>query len=94
MQKIIDDMMVRANSGAPNAYTRFVQNAIDVANNDVDDPFKNLTMIGNVKVYGGAYGWRTDGTGEAGDSLIKIPDEQGGLIAGNRFFALAKSAAK
>ena len=48
--------MARANTGPQNAYTRFVQNAIDVANNDVDDPFKNLTMIGDVEVYGGTYG--------------------------------------
>jgi hypothetical protein len=34
------------------------------------------------------------GTGEPGDSFVRIPDQQGGLIAGNRFFALAKSAAK
>ena len=94
IQKLIDEVVLKANTGGPNAYTRFVQNAIDVANNDVDDPFKNLTMIGDVEVYGGGYGWRTDGTGEPGDSFVSIPDEQGGLIAGNRFFALAKSAAK
>jgi RNA polymerase sigma factor (sigma-70 family) len=92
IQKIIDDVMARANTGPQNAYTRFVQNAIDVANNDVDDPFKNLTMIGDVEVYGGTYGWLTDGKGEPGDGFVRIPDEQGGLIAGNRFFALAKSA--
>jgi RNA polymerase sigma factor (sigma-70 family) len=92
IQKIIDEVIAKANSGPQNAYSRFVQNAIDVANNDVDDPFKNLTMIGNVEVYGGTYGWLTDGKGEPGDGFVRIPDEQGGLIAGNRFFALAKSA--
>ncbi len=92
IQRIIDDVLVRANSCRPNAYTRFVQNAIDVANHDVDDPFKNLTMIGNVEVYGGTYGWLTDGKGDPGDGFVRIPDEQGGLIAGNRFFALARSA--
>jgi RNA polymerase sigma factor (sigma-70 family) len=92
IQKIIDEVMAKANSGPPNAYTRFVENAINVANNDVDDPFKNLTMVGNVEVYGGTYGWLTDGKGEPGDGFVRIPDEQGGLIAGNRFFALAKSA--
>ena len=92
MQKIIDDVIAKANSGPPNAYTRFVEDAINVTNNDVDDPFKNLTMIGNVEVYGGTYGWLTDGKGEPGDGFVRIPDEQGGLIAGNRFFALAKSA--
>jgi hypothetical protein len=49
-------------------------------------------MIGNVEVYGGTYGWLTDGKGEPGDGFVRIPDEQGGLIAGNRFFALARSA--
>ena len=78
----------------PGAYTKFVQNAIDVTNNDVDDPFRNLTMIGTVDVAGGGYGWRTDGSGEPDDSFIKIPDEQGGLIAGNRFYAVAKFAAR
>jgi RNA polymerase sigma factor (sigma-70 family) len=92
IQRIIDEVVARANSCPPNAYTRFVQNAIDIANNDVDDPFKNLTMIGDVEVYGGTYGWLTDGKGEPGDGFVRIPDEQGGLIAGNRFFALAKSA--
>jgi hypothetical protein len=94
IQKLIDDVMMKANTGAPGAYTRFVQNAIDVANNDVDDPFRNLTMIGTVNVFGGGYSWLTDGRGEPGGSYVKIPDEQGGLIAGNRFYALAKSVAR
>jgi hypothetical protein len=94
IQKLIDEIMMKANTGAPGAYTRFVQNAIDVTNNDVDDPFKNLTMIGTVNVASGGYGWRTDGSGEPDDSFVKIPDEQGGLIAGNRFYAVAKFAAR
>jgi hypothetical protein len=94
IQNLIDDIMMKANTGAPGAYTKFVQNAIDVTNNDVDDPFRNLTMIGTVDVAGGGYGWRTDGIGEPDDSFIKIPDEQGGLIAGNRFYAVAKFAAR
>jgi hypothetical protein len=91
VRDVIDGVMSKANAGAPGAYAKFVQNALDVANGAVDDPFKGLTTIGGKAVYGGTYGWRKSGRGDPGGTQIKIPKESGGLIAGNQFYALLKN---
>jgi hypothetical protein len=90
VQTRIDDVMTQANTGAPGKFTKFVQNAIATAQTTASDPFASLTAINGVNVNGGAYFWRTEGHGGPGGNTLSIPDNLGGLIAHNRFYAIKK----
>lgn len=92
----IEDVMTKANTGSPGRYYQFVQNALEVAAADVNDPFRSLTSIGGVAVTGGAYGWRTEGSTSPGPNFVLIPKipvppfAVGGVLGGNQFYALRK----
>jgi len=56
------------------------------------DPFAGLKMIDDVEVTGSAYGWMTDDLQfHPGGNYVRIPDESGGGLGGNRFFTLRKT---
>ena len=56
------------------------------------DPFAKLTMIDEVEVTGSAYGWMMDDLQfHPGGNYVRIPDEHGGGLGGNRFFTLRKT---
>ena len=90
VQQRINDVMTQANTGAPGKFFRFVQNAITTAQTASADPFAGLTAISGVNVNAGAYFWRTEGHAGPGGNAVEIPDNLGGLIAHNRFFAIKK----
>ena len=90
VQQRINDVMTQANTGAPGKFTRFVQNAITIAQTQVSDPFASLTVINGVNVNAGAYFWRTEGMGGPGGNTLPIPDNLSGLIAHNRFYVIKK----
>jgi hypothetical protein len=90
VQKRIDEVMKIANTGKPGKYAEFVQLAIDSAKAKVDDPFKGITKVGGVPTIGGSYGWRTATAAGPGGDFVAIGDDQGGALAGNRFYTLKK----
>jgi hypothetical protein len=92
LQNLIDDVLTKANTGAPGKFHEFVTNAINVGSAAPDDPFKSLTSIGGVEVKPGAFGWRTEGSADPGGFFVKITGTPSGLIAGNQFYAVKKNA--
>lgn len=92
LRDLIDDVLQKANTGAPGKFHEFVTNAVSVGSAAPDDPFKSLTSVGGVEVKPGAFGWRTEGSAEPGGSFVKITGTPSGLIAGNQFFAVKKTA--
>jgi hypothetical protein len=90
VQKRINDVMTQANTGAPGKFFRFVTNAINTAQSPAADPFAALTVINGVKVHPGAYFWRTEGHAGPGGNTVEIPDNLGGLISHNRFYAIKR----
>ncbi len=87
-QKRIDELLNLANTGTPGKFSRFVSNAINVANSNVQDPFANVKKIGTVAVTGGGYGWRATRLADPGGNFVPIPTSLGGVIQGNKFYAL------
>ena len=85
----VDDILRHANSGTPGPYYRFVQHALAITYGGVSDPFARLQWIDGQPVRPGTYGWRREGSSAPGGSFIAIPRQQGGVIAGNQFYALA-----
>lgn len=85
-QSCIDAILERADTDPD--YQTFLDNAIQTANNPVTSRFADLTDIGGTAVKPGPYGWRTAGHGGPAGRMIAIPADQGGIIAGNQFFAL------
>ena len=58
------------------------------------DPFAALTNLppDSVEVTGMAYGWMTDDpVFHPGGNYVRIPDEFGGALGGNRFYTLRKT---
>jgi hypothetical protein len=55
------------------------------------DRFAGLTTIHGTPVTGRAYSWMTDkDCYQPGGSFVRIPDDLGGSLGGNRFFALRR----
>ena len=88
VQQRIDDVLNKAHTGPPGGFLQFVQNAINVANGGVNDPFAGVRNIGGVQVTGGSYGWHAAHTSDPGGRLIAIPASMGGVIQGNKFYTL------
>jgi hypothetical protein len=82
--------MTKANTGKPGKYATFVQSAIDIAQAEVDDPFKDIKKIADIDVTGGSYAWRQVDSADPGGKFIPIPKDKGGIIARNKFYALKK----
>ena len=56
------------------------------------DPFAGLTHLSPDDVTGSPYGWMTDDPAfHPGGNFIRIPDDFGGSLGGNRFFTLRKT---
>ncbi len=71
--------------------------ALDYIQSDAlpfDDPFLTLTNLppDAVEVTGSSYGWMTDDpVFHPGGNFVRIPDDCGGALGGNRFFTLRKT---
>jgi len=84
----IDDIVNRANTGAPGVYYAHLKMAIDTADSTVTDPFSAITSVGGVATLGGTWGWRKAGTAAPGGKLVAIPTASGGVILRNQFYTL------
>jgi hypothetical protein len=87
----IDDVMRRANTGAPGPFAQFVQDILTRVNSPVDDPQAGVMSINGIAVQGGTYGWKTAGAASPGPRFFAIPPELGGVLMGNQFYALLQS---
>lgn len=88
VQARIDDVLRRANSGAPGRYHAFVSMVLEVAAAAVSDPFASITLIDGTTVMDGAFGWRTAGSSSPGGAFVAYTPAQGGEIAGIQFYAV------
>lgn len=86
MQRV-DELVARANQGAPGAYHRFVRHALEVTYGPPRDPFAGLRAAGGVPVRPGAYGFRRAGSGHPGGAFVPIAPSEGGVLAGTQFYA-------
>ena len=56
------------------------------------EPFTRLRRIDGIEVTGSAYGWMTDEVQyHPGGNFVRIPDNDGGSLGGNRFFTLRRT---
>ena len=90
VQNRIDVVVGFANTGAPGAYARMVQNAIDVGTGVISllDLFADTTSINGIPVTGGLYGFRTAGASDPGGRFVAIPSSMGGVVGGQQFYTL------
>jgi hypothetical protein len=88
----IDDVMSKANSGAPGPYNQFVQDILTQVTGAVNDPFAAVSSIDGTPVESGVYGWRTSGSADPGGRFIAVPKQFGGIILGNQFYMLRTDA--
>ena len=86
-----------AQKGTPGRFARLLDFAQGLASAYVAggiaeaDVFAGLTAIGSTPVTGRAYGWMSDqDCHHPGGFFIRIPDELGGRLGGNRFYTLGK----
>ncbi len=86
-----------AASGEPGRFTRLLAYARDLAAAYVRggigeaDRFAGLRRIGSVPVTGRGYAWMSDRDYYSpGGEFVRIPNAEGGVLGGNRFFTLKR----
>ncbi len=101
VEKRIESLLKIANQGEPGKFARLILYAQGLADAYVDKGiqgagrFAGLTVIGRTSVTGRAYSWMTDmDCYNPGGDFVRIPDNQEGLLGGNRFFTLKKRTEK
>jgi hypothetical protein len=93
VEERLQRLLAIANRGTPGRFARLLEHAVGLARGAVreDDRFVALQRIGGVAVTGRGYSWMTDRDYyHPGGSYVRIPDENEGSLAGNRFFTLKK----
>jgi hypothetical protein len=93
VEERLQRLLAIAKRGAPGRFARLLEHAVGLARGAVreDDRFAALQRIGNRAVTGRGYSWMTDRDYyHPGGSYVRIPDENEGSLAGNRFFTLEK----
>jgi hypothetical protein len=97
VEERLQRLLAIANRGTPGRFARLIEHGVALARRAVreDDRFARLQRIGEVAVTGRAYSWMTDRDYyHPGGSYVRIPDENEGSLAGNRFFTLKKREKK
>jgi hypothetical protein len=97
VQERIDFLLRIANQGKPGKFARLIVHAQSLADAYVvegirgADRFAGLTTIHGTPVTGRAYSWMTDKDFyNPGGNFVRIPDDLGGSLGGNRFFTLRR----
>lgn len=93
----IDNLLKIAASGPPGRFSRLLAYGRDLAAAYVRggieeaDRFAGLKRIGEVAVTGRGYAWMTDRDYyNPGGQFVRIPNADGGVLGGNRFFTLER----
>jgi hypothetical protein len=86
-----------ANQGKPGRFARLLEYAQGLAGAYVEsgpagaDRFARLHRVGTVPVTGRAYAWMANADFyDPGGNFVRIPNEDSGALAGNRFFTLRR----
>jgi hypothetical protein len=93
VEERLQRLLAIANRGTPGRFARLIEHAVGLARGTVreEDRFVSLQKVGGVAVTGRGYSWMTDRDYyHPGGSYVRIPDENDGGLAGNRFFTLKK----
>jgi hypothetical protein len=97
VQKRISYLMRIAGEGRPGRFARLINFAQNLADTYFEqgiastDPYSSLQRIGSIQVTGLAYSWMTDRDRlRPGGNFVRIPDEEMGVLGGNRFFTLKR----
>jgi hypothetical protein len=101
VEKRIESLLKIANQGEPGKFARLILYAQGLADAYVAKGiegagrFAGLTVVRGTTVTGRAYSWMTDmDCYNPGGDFVRIPDDQEGLLGGNRFFTLKKRTEK
>lgn len=97
VEERLQRLLAIANRGTPGRFARLIEHGVGLARRAVreDDRFASLQKIGEVAVTGRGYSWMTDRDYyHPGGSYVRIPDDDAGSLAGNRFFTLKKREQK
>lgn len=93
----IDHLLHLANKGKPGRFAGLINHAQGLATAYVQggiqaaDRFADLQSVGKIEVTGRAYSWMADrDCYNPGGNFVRIPDESGGALGGNRFFTLRR----
>jgi len=93
----LQQLLSIASRGTPGRFSRLLEYGASLATDYVrrqmsePDRFARLTQLGTTPVTGRAYSWMTDRDYyNPGGSYLRIPTDDEGLLAGNRFFTLRK----
>ena len=91
----IDYLLGIANKGKPGRFALLINYAQGLARAYESggiteaDRFATLHRVGSVPVTGRAYSWMADAdTYHSGGNFVRIPDQHGGRLGGNRFYTL------
>jgi hypothetical protein len=94
----IDNLIQIAGRGEPGKFARLLEHAEALARGYTSgalacrDPHKDIQTVNGVAATGRAYSWMTDEPQyNPGGNFLRIPDDQGGSLGGNRFFTLRKN---
>jgi hypothetical protein len=95
VEERLQRLLSLANRGTPGRFARLIEYGVALATEQrrgqlsEADRFEHLTRIGAGAVTGRAYSWMADRDYyNPGGSYVRIPDENEGSLAGNRFFTL------
>lgn len=93
----IDNLLRIAGQGEPGRFARLLTYGRDLAAAYVRggiaeaDRFAGLKRIGNLPVTGRGYAWMSDRDYyDPGGRFVRIPNADGGVLGGNRFFTLER----
>ena len=93
----IDNLLQIAGRGQPGKFGRLLEHAAAIARDYTSgtlsfrDPHKDVRAVNGVAATGRAYSWMTDEPQyNPGGNFLRIPDDQGGSLGGNRFYTLKK----
>jgi len=93
VEERLQRLLAIANRGTPGRFARLLEHAVGLVRGAVreDDRYEPLRRIGEIAVTGRGYSWMTDRDYyHPGGSYVRIPDDNQGSLAGNRFFTLKK----
>ena len=95
VEERIANLLKIAGTGTPGRFARLLQYGQDLASHYVRggmkeaDRFAKLTKVERVPVTGRAYAWMTDRDYyKPGGRYVRITNQLGGVLGGNRFFTL------
>lgn len=93
----ISNLLSIASQGQPGRFLRLLRHAVTIATDYTQGQFAEINLhaglqqVGPLPVTGRAYSWMTDEARfRPGGNFVRIPDQDFGVLGGNRFFTLRR----